>query len=1612
MKNAKMRKVLSLLMIPVLLLTMAPATPQVQAEDTLSTNVTVPFTSTTKIPNPSTGGTTTSNSYRIPAMVTLKDGTILAAADARWNTTYDGGGLDTLVARSTDGGVSWEYTMANYLGDNGNVYNGTQSTCFIDPCLTVAADGQTVYMLCDLYPYGVALNGSKDTAPSTAVGFTSEGYLKLSDNDHISYGYYLKDGKIYSSAGAEVSDYTVDGYFNLYQNDTKISNLFFADSPYKVVRTGFLYLTKSTDGGKSWSEPTLLNLKTSSEQVCLVGPGRGITTKSGTMVFPVYSFHGDNAATSNSQRLSFVYSSDGENWSRTEEFNHNWASEAAVVELSDGTLRFFFRNGTTNLCYVDYSLSNHTWGSAVTMSNIDTNSNTQISAITYSKTANGKQVILVSCPTGYNRAGANDSGAGYRLNGSIFVFTVDGKTMNLEKTIEVNSGNSQFMYSCLTERSDGSVAILFEDKESAWGTGDYCYYTMDMKAYPASELGLTFDEGSAEPDAPSSEVTANGVTVSSNKVAFTGISVTMDTKPAASYIQNAMAYYVSVQTAGGTYTGSAEVTIDLPSGWNTDKVFGYVKEADGTVTVLAGYAENGKFTFRTSGLPEVGIFEATDMDAVTNVKVIMDLGETFRPITVSDSSLVGSAGTYMSTDGTVRYAIGHTQVSGNEYQQFTGEIISGSQYLIMANSNYAVYTASSSVNDWGVNSLPIRYIYMYNGADLSSYLWTITGVNGGYYIQNSKNQYMNISTTNKDSRGNYTVTLSDAPVICDISRSGNYYKIFADGTYIGLNNAGGANQTALGWYDTNNTPWQLYRLLSEDSTNVVFTGLNATSGTDVQIGNTTYTVVVETKDAKVSETLQLNSSETLNALATLGLSGSNYDVTYTKTADANNVITLSGNVITTLDRTGSATVVATVTNEAGETVGTVTYTITVTDIVITDTKNIYVPVGGTAIIEGLTGDIHTGMFAESTATYSVDGNQAITFTGVAVGRTALVVGQTQINVFVNPKNTGSGANTKKYLYVNVLNIEHCTVYCSINGSDLIEIQGEGVLIDQTYTDGMVLILFAAPEEGYALTQMLGSNIYVTDGTKNPKPVDGAFFALRNGKNADGEVDVTLGDAWPLNEDGSYKAHGWQWMLKEGNISKERLQEVMEAAAALGCDGASVITRNNTTGTSVNTEEDMDWEDVAVNFSFVAERLPTFDKTIVSVNGQPYTENTIIEFGDEITYRFTITSNSEKVLYTAVTIRDDLIGFVHTVPAGRLDTAGSYSVTAVYTVNVGDVDKYVGGQFHNKAHLTYEYSSDYYTGSYEFTDSASVSCDISGMVYYTWADNVPLEIAGNADVYPLPGQAVVTYNTPFRVQTYTGATEYVAMENGVAVGKWVFKCWNLAGTEYTGGETVTMTSEGSLAFEGIWEYTPYPTYTVTYQWVGAPGRGVTLPVDGGNYYSGQTYLVDGVYKGGDTCTVDGVAYTFGGWKLDGRVVSGQQTIGQGNVTLVGVWTSSQLYTSLVIRKTGIQAIDANQTSLFRIQGEGVDLTVAVHGDGYVVVDGLKVGGTYTVTEIIRWSWRYDFASYTTDLPNTAAEHGATITLGAEKNEIAFTSQRIVNWWLDGNHWIDNTFAGKS
>lgn len=435
-------------------------------------------------------GTGGSNSFRIPSLVTLRDGTLVAAADARWNTTYDGGGLDTIVSRSTDNGDNWCYTFANYLGDNGNEYHGS-STCFIDPSLVADAD-DTLYLLVDLNPYGVALNGKMDTAPSRETGFDSKGRLLLSNDNHRSYDYYLDGNQIYSMEGIVQEGYTVDEYFNITGTDGTESNLFFGDSPFKVARTSYLYLTKSTDKGATWSEPTLLNLKTTSEMICLAAPGRGLVTKEGIIIYPVYSYNGAQST----QKSGFIYSSDhGQSWTRSSNYTGaDWSSENAVVELSDGTLRCFYRNGTKNLCYADYDLKKGSWGSAVIEKNLHVNSNCQISAITYSKKVEGKEVVLVSCPTGPGEKGSDQSGACYRLNGKIFVGLVnEDKTISWQDAaaIHVTSHDNQFMYSCLTELADGTIGILYENKESAWGTGVDCYYTMTFDIFKLT--GLTFD---------------------------------------------------------------------------------------------------------------------------------------------------------------------------------------------------------------------------------------------------------------------------------------------------------------------------------------------------------------------------------------------------------------------------------------------------------------------------------------------------------------------------------------------------------------------------------------------------------------------------------------------------------------------------------------------------------------------------------------------------------------------------------------------------------------------------------------------------------------------------------------------------------------------------------------------------------------------------------------------------------------------------------------------------------------------------------------------------------------------------------------------------------------
>ena len=428
--------------------------------------------------------------YRIPSMVTLDDGTIVAAADARWDGGMDGGGNDVITARSTDNGDTWSYTWAGYYGDNGNKFNKA-STSYCDS--NIATYGKNLYMLSTFFASGVAINGSSaNRQPSTDTGLDSQGRLLLARNGG-DYDYYVgsvgADGyaSIYrTNDSTVVSGYKVNGEFELFKNDAYVGCVWYSNCEFQAKKCQYLFFRTSTDGGKTWSAPSLVNARKSGEKFLGAGPGRAIVTDDGTICMPVYVY-GDNTWGSGdaSQATSFIYSKDqGKTWSRTANFTSTgwggsgWSSEAQLVDLGNGVVRCFYRNGKKKIRYCDatWNGSGYQWGDVVD-TGIDIWGNCQLSAVMYPYLIDGKRAILVSSP----------SSTEGRKTGAIFTLLLnDDNTVSTEyakKTITAEGAT--FAYSCLTVLKDGRVADLYETDAC-----DFTYKVFDIQSLTGMDVDV------------------------------------------------------------------------------------------------------------------------------------------------------------------------------------------------------------------------------------------------------------------------------------------------------------------------------------------------------------------------------------------------------------------------------------------------------------------------------------------------------------------------------------------------------------------------------------------------------------------------------------------------------------------------------------------------------------------------------------------------------------------------------------------------------------------------------------------------------------------------------------------------------------------------------------------------------------------------------------------------------------------------------------------------------------------------------------------------------------------------------------------------------------------
>lgn len=449
---------------------------------------------------PFASGTAGSQQFRIPALITLENGELLAAADARWETSQDGGGLDTVASVSSDGGKTWNYSFPLYFPDSMG-FADSNATTIIDPGILEGPDG-TIYCFADVNPTGCTTwfqrpvptgNGFVMVDGKSRLAVTDE-YSKSNtlptDSDTTTYPYYVGDfndegfAPILNRTDSSATQYAVDEYYNIYSvvngeyvdnltqkqvdnNNVDVQqNLYYRDSLLHVYRIGYIWMITSKDHGRTWEHPRNINdqiKRVPNEHAILVSPGQGIATRSGDLILGFY----DNAMnTGEEENASLIYSSDnGNTWKRTNDVPGSaaggmWSSENEIVELENGNLRMFFRNGSNKITYSDAvkdENGDYTMQMPVS-TNVSAYTSCNVSAISYSQKINGKQAILVACPGGSGRA-----------NGKIYTFLVnddENSTMELFHIFSI-PGTSAFAYSCLTELDDGSLGLLWEPNNAS-----------------------------------------------------------------------------------------------------------------------------------------------------------------------------------------------------------------------------------------------------------------------------------------------------------------------------------------------------------------------------------------------------------------------------------------------------------------------------------------------------------------------------------------------------------------------------------------------------------------------------------------------------------------------------------------------------------------------------------------------------------------------------------------------------------------------------------------------------------------------------------------------------------------------------------------------------------------------------------------------------------------------------------------------------------------------------------------------------------------------------------------------------------------------------------------
>lgn len=327
-----------------------------------------------------------SAAFRIPGLVTTNKGTLLGVYDVRYNSSVDlQEHIDIGLSRSTDGGKTWEKMRLPLTFGEYDGLPAAQNGVG-DPSILVDTKTNTVWIVA-AWTHGM---GNQRAWWSSHPGM---------DLNH----------------------------------------------------TAQLVMAKSTDDGKTWSAPINVTeqVKLPEWYFLLQGPGRGITTSDGTLVFPIQFI--DKTRIPNA---GIMYSKDrGETWKI-----HNYArtntTEAQVAEVEPGVLMLNMRDnrGGSRAVYTTTDFG-QTWKEHESSRTALIEPVCMASLISVKAKDNvlGKDLLIFSNP--------NSTSA--RKDMTIKISMDGGKTWSADHQLLLDE-DYNWGYSCLTMIDKETIGILYE----------------------------------------------------------------------------------------------------------------------------------------------------------------------------------------------------------------------------------------------------------------------------------------------------------------------------------------------------------------------------------------------------------------------------------------------------------------------------------------------------------------------------------------------------------------------------------------------------------------------------------------------------------------------------------------------------------------------------------------------------------------------------------------------------------------------------------------------------------------------------------------------------------------------------------------------------------------------------------------------------------------------------------------------------------------------------------------------------------------------------------------------------------------------------------------------